>query len=76
MYGRCHSEESLAKMRQNRKKRTMTLEERESISKRLKGKPVKINGRKIECPHCNRMMDLGNAKRHHFDRCKKKETLP
>ena len=25
---------------------------------------------KIECPHCSKMVDKGNAKRWHFDNCK------
>jgi hypothetical protein len=27
---------------------------------------------KIECPHCNKMVDIGNGKRWHFDNCKLK----
>jgi hypothetical protein len=25
---------------------------------------------KLECPHCNKMVDVGNGKRWHFDNCK------
>ena len=70
MHGRQHTQESLDKMRQNRKKLSLTLEQRQAISNRQKGKPVKVNSRRIECPHCGRIFDLGNAKRYHFDRCK------
>ena len=70
MYGRKHTKESLDKMRQNRKKVSLTPEQRQAISNRLKGKPVKVNGRRVECPHCRRVFDLGNAGRYHFDRCK------
>lgn len=72
MYGRRHTKESLDKMRQNRKKVSLTHEQRQAISNRLKGKHVKVNERRIECPHCNRTFDLGNARRYHFDRCKKR----
>jgi hypothetical protein len=30
---------------------------------------------KIECPHCNKMVDKGNAKRWHFDNCKYIENV-
>ena len=29
---------------------------------------------KIECPHCQKMVDKGNAKRWHFDNCKLKSS--
>jgi hypothetical protein len=30
---------------------------------------------RIECPHCNKMVDKGNAKRWHFDNCKYIENV-
>jgi hypothetical protein len=29
-----------------------------------------MNANKIECPHCNRLFNLGNYKNHHGDKCK------
>jgi len=31
-----------------------------------------LNKKKIICPHCNKILDPGNAKRFHFDKCKLK----
>lgn len=70
MFGRSHSSESKIKMSQNRKGNSLTDEQRNAISEKLKGRPLKVNDRKTICPHCNRELDLGNAARHHFDNCK------
>lgn len=63
-----------------------TDEEKESQSKKLKDyykeneHPTKglepwnkgVTMSKTECPHCNKMVDIGNGKRWHFDNCKLK----
>ena len=72
---------------EEKEKRSKTLKERyrnqehhskgvEPWNKGLKGvqeawnKGVEME--KIECPHCGKMSDKGNAKRWHFDNCKLK----
>jgi hypothetical protein len=73
---------------EEKEKRSKTLKERwktqkhhsigvEPWNKGLKGaqeawnKGIEMD--KIECPHCGKMSDKGNAKRWHFDNCKMKE---
>ena len=31
-----------------------------------------LNVKKVTCPHCNKILDPGNAKRFHFEKCKLK----
>jgi hypothetical protein len=76
---------------EEKKKRSKTLKERwknqehhskgvEPWNKGLKGVQVAWNKgiemEKIECPHCGKILDKGNAKRWHFDNCKEnKDTI-
>lgn len=39
---------------------------------REKQSKAALSRKKIECPHCGFSTDPGNAKRHHFDNCKKR----
>ena len=70
---------------EEKEKRSKTLKERwknqehhskgvEPWNKGLKGSQIAWNKgvemEKIECPHCGKMCDKGNAKRWHFDNCK------
>lgn len=70
MFGKIHSPESRAKISKAATGRVLSQEQKNNLSDKLKGKPLKVNSRKITCPHCNREMDLGNASKHHFDNCK------
>lgn len=73
---------------EEKEKRSKTLKERyknqehhskgvEPWNKGLKGAQVAWNKgvemEKIECPHCGKLSDKGNAKRWHFDNCKEKK---
>ncbi len=73
---------------EEKEKRSKTLKERwkthkhhsigvEPWNKGLKGAQEAWNKgiemEKIECPHCGKMTDKGNAKRWHFDNCKNKD---
>jgi group I intron endonuclease len=59
-----------------------TKEQNKKIAKALTGKgngnygnpeaSSHLNSRKATCPHCGMITSLGNAKRWHFDNCKKK----
>ena len=64
-FGSKRSEESKLKMRG----RIKSLEEKLKISKSNK------NRSKIECPHCNRILDQLNYKKWHRDKCKNKVIL-
>jgi len=72
---------------EEKEKRSKTLKERyknqehhskgvDPWNKGLKGAQVAWNKgvemEKIECPHCSKFIDKGNAKRWHFDNCKEK----
>lgn len=74
-----HSEESNKKRSETLKKRFENQEHHskgvEPWNKGLKGSQVAWNKgkemEKIECPHCNKLVDKLNAKKWHFDNCKK-----
>ncbi len=74
-----HSEESNKKRSETLKKRFENQEHHskgvEPWNKGLKGVQVPWNKgkemEKIECPHCNKLVDKLNAKKWHFDKCKK-----
>jgi hypothetical protein len=70
MYGKTHTTEARVKISEAASGRVISADLREQISKKLKGIPPKVNESKVTCPHCGKEMDLGNAKRHHFDNCK------
>lgn len=38
---------------------------------KLKKSIAALNKKKVECPHCGKITDPGNAKQWHFDKCKK-----
>ena len=51
------------------------LKGKSSWNKGIAGPPSPFKGTKqpqIECPHCNKMVSAGNAKRWHFENCKLK----
>lgn len=75
--GRKHSKETLDKIvatrLQNKKpnpKKGKPLTEEDKLKKSIAAK----NRIKIECPHCHKSTDPGNAKQHHFDNCKLKPS--
>lgn len=75
--GRKHSKETLDKIvstrLQNKKpnpKKGKPLTEEDKLKKSIAAK----NRVKIECPHCHKSTDPGNAKQHHFDNCKLKPS--
>lgn len=70
MFGKNHSDEAKSKMSAAATERECSQETKNKISKSLKGKPLAIHGHTTTCPHCNKTLDLGNAKKHHFDNCK------
>lgn len=57
-FGKTHSIETLEKLKKPKSA--------EHISKM---KEIALGQAKIECPHCNRMFDIRNAKKWHFDNC-------
>ena len=63
-FGKKHSEETIAIIRQKAALRSK--EHYRKIAEKNSSKP------KLECPHCNKMVDDRNAKRWHFDKCKLK----
>jgi hypothetical protein len=62
--GKTLSEETKAKMSAVRKGRTFSEEARAKMSAASKARP------KVECPHCQKIGDVRNMKRWHFDNCK------
>jgi hypothetical protein len=70
MFGKTHTPEARLKISQKAKGRTHSTETKEYLSKISKGKAPKAGITEIECPHCGKVMNLGNAKKHHFDNCK------
>lgn len=80
MYGRCSYDIWLEKYG----KEIADMKEAEKISKckinsvgkkrtnetKIKMRISALNRIKIQCPHCGKMMDPGNAKKHHFNNCK------
>ena len=77
------SEESKRKKSETLKKRFENQEHHskgiDPWNKGLKGVQVAWNKgkkmEKIECPHCNKLIDKLNAKRWHFDNCKKNSYI-
>jgi hypothetical protein len=65
-YGKKHSAESIEKIKKVRMKQVIIHSEETKNKISLARKKTK----KIECPHCNKKCDPGNAKQHHFDKCK------
>lgn len=63
-YGKKHSDEN--------KKHWSEIKKGKIVSKetKLKLKTTALNRKKIECPHCGKIMDPGNAKQYHFNNCK------
>ena len=73
--GRKHSQETIEKIVSTRKtnkkpnpRKGIPLTEEDKLKKSIAAK----NRVKIECPHCHKSTDPGNAKQHHFDNCKLK----
>ena len=58
-YGKKHSEETLIKMRKPKSE-----EQKSKMSVMVK------NRKKVQCLYCNKMVDVMNAKRWHFNNCK------
>ena len=58
-YGKKHSEETILKL-----KKPKTKEHLEKIGLAIRNKP------KVNCIHCNKLVDVSNAKRWHFNNCK------
>jgi hypothetical protein len=58
-YGKKHSEETILKLKKPKSKDHL-----EKISLAIKNKP------KVNCIHCNKLIDVSNAKRWHFENCK------
>jgi len=70
MFGRTHTQETKDKISAINTGRKLSQDHKDQISKCFKGKLPKVAGRTTTCPHCNKILDLGNAARHHFDNCK------
>lgn len=65
-FGKKHDEETLRIISEKTKTRMYS----EEVQRKLrKSKP------KIECPHCYRSIDTGNAKKWHFDNCKIRKII-
>lgn len=45
---------------------------KQSIESNAKRSASHLANEKLTCPHCGALVDSGNAKRWHFDRCKKR----
>lgn len=70
--GRKHSQETIDKIVNSRKNNGKTsalkgrsLSEKDKFNKSI----AALNKAKVECPHCKKILDPGNAKRWHFDNC-------
>ncbi len=68
--GKKHSIESRNKRSKSLLGHIVTNEAREKMRLKLKG----VDRPKSVCPHCNKMVDAGNMKQWHGDRCKQKGT--
>lgn len=64
--GRKLTQETKDKIRKTLQGNIVTEEARQNLSKALKGKIKK----KSPCMHCSKLVDAGNMKQHHGDRCK------
>ena len=64
--GRTCSNESRLRMSQAQKGKINTPEAIQKMSETAK------NRERVTCPHCNRILDISNATRWHFDNCKEK----
>ena len=65
-YGKKHTKETIDKIKQAREKQTI----KHSEQTKNKISQSRKNTVKLQCPHCGKCCDPGNAKQHHFDRCK------
>ena len=70
MFGKNHTNETKNKIGNANRGRIPSIETRLKLSESLTGKTPKCATMKTQCPHCNVIMDIGNAKRYHFDNCK------
>jgi hypothetical protein len=61
------------KIRNTLLEREVPKEVGDKISKKLQGKPVKINSVNIECEYCHKISNLGNYNRWHGNKCKHKQ---
>jgi hypothetical protein len=71
--GRKHSKETIEKIVATRKKNGIPNSRKGiplSDEDKAKKSAAALLRKKIECPHCHKLADPGNAKRHHFDNCK------
>jgi hypothetical protein len=68
--GRTQTEETKAKISNTLKGFVVTEEAKKNLSKALKGKIKK----KTPCIYCGKLVDGGNMKLHHGDRCKYKDN--
>jgi len=66
------SDKTKNKIRDTLLGREVSKEIRLKISKKLQGKPMKINNVKIECEYCHKISNLGNYARWHGNKCKNK----
>lgn len=57
--------ETLKKLSENNGSRRIEVRIKQSEAAKIR--------KKITCPHCEKSMDPGNAKRHHFNNCKNKK---
>lgn len=65
-YGRTFSEEHKRKIAESRRGKPHDEESRKRMREAAKHKP------KISCPHCGKLLDIGNYKQWHGDKCKMK----
>jgi len=67
-FGKKASQETKDKLSKMRKGVILSKEHKEKISKSRMGQKYE----RVECPHCDKIIDPGNAKKWHFDNCKLK----
>lgn len=65
--GRTHSEETKQKMSSSNLKKWERLN-KDPFRERMK----KLSEQTVECPHCSKVTNKGNAKRWHFENCKRR----
>lgn len=73
--GKTLSEEARKKISESNKGRTSYWKDKiQTAESNLKRSKSHKNLIKLECPHCGKLSEPGNAKRWHFERCKFKKS--
>lgn len=68
-----HTEKAKKKIGEASLGRVLSKEAREKIRKASLGNTKLSSIEKVKCPHCDKILDIGNAKQWHFDKCKFKK---